>query len=85
MGSNFYKGDLLPSLSSASCGGDEACFDGVVLSGQHSIRHRVFYRDYEVSELSGDVLLGVGENISSIRCGSEVVGGLGMCCLKFSD
>jgi len=57
VGCNVDKGDLLPSLSSACCGGDEACFDVVVLSGYYSIGHRVLYRDYEVCELSRVVLL----------------------------
>ncbi len=85
MGCNVDKGDMLPGLPSASCGGGEACFDGVVLSGQHCIGHRVLYRDYDIGELCGAVLLGVREDVSTIRCGSEVIGGMGMCCLDFSE
>ena len=33
VGCDVDKGDLLPSLSSVCCDGDEAYFDGVVLSG----------------------------------------------------
>jgi hypothetical protein len=33
VGRDVDQGDMLPSLSSACCGGAEACFDGVVLSG----------------------------------------------------
>ena len=37
MGCDVDAGDLLSGLSSARGGGAEACFDGVGLSGQHSV------------------------------------------------
>ena len=64
VGCDVNEGDPLPKFSSACGGGDEACFDGVVLSGQHSVGHRVLYRDDEVCELSGAALIGVGEDVS---------------------
>ena len=74
-------GDMLLDLSFACGGGVEACFDGVVLGGQHSIGLRVLYRDAEVSELSGAVRLGMGDDVGSIRGGTEEDGSLGVCCM----
>ena len=78
MGCDLDMGDLLPGLSSACGVGVEGCFDGVLLGGQHSIGHRVLYRDDEVGELCRDVLLGVGEDVGSIRGGTREDGGLGV-------
>jgi hypothetical protein len=65
------EGDLLPGLSSTYGGGVEACFDGVVLSGEHSIGRQVCHREDEVRVLEGAVLLGVGDYERSVRGGSE--------------
>ena len=74
-------GDLLPGLSSAGGVGVEGRFDGVILSYQHSIGHRVLDRDDKVSVLSRAVLLGVGEDVGFIRGGTEEDRGLEICCV----
>ena len=81
MGCDVDGGDLLPGLSSACGGGVEGRFDGVVMGGQHGIGRRVFKRDYEVGVLGGVVLLGVGEDVLTVRGGTEEDGGVGVCCL----
>ena len=81
MGCDVDGGDLLSGLSSACDGGVEGCFDGVVLSGKHSIDRRVFNRDDEVGVLGRDVLLGVGEDVRTVRGGTEEDVGMGVCCL----
>ena len=83
VGCDDYGGDLLPSLSSTCDGGVEACFNGVVLSDQHSTCRRICYRYDEVRVQRRAVLLGVIENIGSVRGGPESVGGLGVCCMEF--
>ena len=81
MGCDVDGGDLLPGLSSACGVGLEGRFDGVVLGGQHSIGHRVFNRDHEVGVLCRIILLGVGENVGTIRGGTEEDGGVRVYCL----
>ncbi len=70
MGCDVDGGDLLPGLSSACGGGVEGRSDGVVLIGQHSVDHRVFNRDDEVGVLGRVVLLGVGEDVCTVRGGT---------------
>ncbi len=81
MGCDSDGGDLLPGLSSACGGGVKGRFDGVVLGGQHSIDRRVFNRDNEVSVLGRVILLGVGEDVGTVRGGTEEDGGVGVYCL----
>ena len=81
MGCDVNGGDLLPSLSSA-CGVDiEGRFDRVVFSSQYSIGRRIFNRDDEVGVLDIIVLLGVGEDVGTIRGGTEEEDGVGVYCL----
>ena len=75
VGCDVDGGDLLPS----ACGvGVQGRFDGVVLSGQHSIGRRVFNRDDEVGNLGRVVLLGVGEDVGTVRGGTKEDGGVGV-------
>ncbi len=73
--------DLLPGLSSACGVGVEGRFNGVVMGGQHIIGCRVFSRDDEVGVLGRVFLLGVGEDVGTVRGGTEEDGGLRVCCL----
>ena len=74
-------GDLLSGLSSACGVGVEGRFDGIGLGGPHSIDRRELNRDDEVSVLSRIVLLGVGEDVGTIRGGTEEDGGVGVYCV----
>jgi len=83
VGCDVDVGDLRPRLSSARDVDGEACFDGVGLSGHHSVGRRIFYRDDEVCVLRRADLLGVRENIRSARGFSEGVGGMDVCFVEF--
>ena len=85
MGCDVDGGYMLPGLSSGCGGGVEGSFDGVGLGGQHSIGRRVVDRDDEVGVLGGVVLLGVGEDVGTVRGGTEEDGGVKVCCMEFLD
>ena len=71
VGCEVDGGNLLYGMAS-SCGcGVEACFDGIILSGEHRIGCRFFSRDDEVCMMGGVVLLGVGEDERSVRGSSK--------------
>ena len=81
MGCDVYGGDLLPGFSSACGVGVEGRFDGVVLGGLHSIGRRVFNRDDKDGVLGKFILRGVGEDVCTIRGGTEEDGGVRVYCL----
>ena len=76
VGGDVDGGDLLPGLSSACGVGVEGRFDGAVLCSQHSISRRVFNLDDKVGVLGRIILLGVGEDVGTIRGGTEEDGGV---------
>ena len=78
MGCDVDVGDLLLGLFVTRGVGVETCFGGVGLGGQHSVGRRIFYRDDEVRVMGRAVLLGVKEDIKTLRGGSEGVGGMGV-------
>ena len=78
-------GDQVPSMSSARGGGVEACFDGVRFGGKHSVGRRILDGDDEVCVPGRGVLLGVRDDVRSVRGGSGGVGGLGVCCDEFPN
>ena len=71
---------------SSACGDVvEDRFVGVVLGGQHSIGRRVFNRYDEVGVLGGVILLGVREDVGTVRGGTEEDSRIGVCCMEFLD
>jgi len=85
MGCDFDLGDMLPGLSLVRSEGAEACFDGVVLSGQHRVGHRILDGDDKVCMLGRGVLLGARNAERFFRGSSKGVGGPGVWCLEFHD